>query len=142
MNFRIEGRGIVLAVLSVGLVVGAGCKSGGAPAAATAQEQPISEEQRELVQKEQDRLDGVERLRTGDASAHSCRKAKEVYEYSNTKILNTDSCSAEQLKLEQDAELRQARDQAVAERVQKMNEMRDKMEHNMKPVSGRNSAGQ
>ena len=142
MSFPVTRRTIVFAALLAGLVVGlAGCKSGGAQASQAPQE-PISEEQRVLVQKEQDRLDAVEQQRTGNASAHSCRKAKEVYEYSNTKIVDTDGCSAEQLKLEQDAEQRQAHDKVLAERMQKMNEMREKMEHNLKPVKAQNSPDQ
>ena len=143
MRFRGTGNSIMFAVLFAGLVAGlVGCKSSGTQQSQALQEPPISAEQRELVQKEQDRLDAVEQQRTGNSSAHSCRKAKEVYEYSNTKVLDTDGCSAEQLKLEQDAEQRQAHDKVLAERMQKMDEMRVKMEQNMKSFKRQNSADQ
>ncbi len=103
---------------------------------------PLSEEEQQLVLTEQQRLDSVEQQRTGDASAYSCRKAKEVYAYSNTKVLDTNGCSAEQLKLEQDAEQKQARDKAMADAGKRLNDMREKMEHNMKPVKGHDPADQ
>ncbi len=128
---------MTLVLFAAGLT---GCKSGGTQKGPALQDQPISEEERELVQKEQARLDDVEQQRTGNASAHSCRKAKEVYAYSNTKVVDTDGCSAEQLKLEQDAELKQAHDKVIAERIRAIGEMREKLEHNMKPAKGHSAA--
>ncbi len=130
---------MVLVLFAAGLT---GCKSGGTQEGQTLQEPPMSEEERGLVQKEQDRLDAVERQRTGNDSAHSCRKVKEVYAYSGTKVVDTNGCSAEQVKLEQDAEQKQARDKVIAERVRAIGEMREKLEHNMKPAKARDSDDQ
>ena len=142
-SLRVAGSGILFGILFAGTIGLTGCKSNGARERQAQedkalQEAPLSAEEQALVQQEQERLDGVEQQRTGDASTHSCRKAKEVYASSNTKVVDTNGCSAEQLKLEQDAEQKQARDKAAADVGKRLNDMRDKYGSMMKPVGSHN----
>ncbi len=58
----------------------------------------------------QEKLDAVEQKRTKNVYAHSCRKVTLASYMLNATTVDTSQCSAEQLKLEQEAEKRQASD--------------------------------
>lgn len=60
----------------------------------------------------QEKLDAVEQKRTKNVYAHSCRKVTMASYALNASSVDTSQCSAEQIKLEQEAEKRQMFDKA------------------------------
>ena len=64
---------------------------------------------------EQDRLDGIEQKRSGNAYAHSCRKVTSASADLNAVAVDKSQCSPDQLKLEEEAERRQPFDKAFAD---------------------------
>ena len=91
------------------------------------QSQETSDEaQRALVLKEQERLDGVEQKRTGNVYAHSCRKVTAVNYMLNANSVDTSGCSTDQLKMEQEAEQKQASDKVFGDMEKQARENREK----------------
>lgn len=59
---------------------------------------------RAIMLQAQEKLDAVEQKRTKNVYAHSCRKVNMASYALNASSVDTSQCSAEQLKLEQEAE--------------------------------------
>ena len=70
------------------------------------------EADRAVMLKAQEKLDAVEQKRTNNVYAHSCRKVTLASYALNSSNVDTSQCSAEQLKMEQEAEKRQMFDKA------------------------------
>jgi hypothetical protein len=124
MNFQRASIWIFLASLLVGAI---GCTS-----EATRERQQQAEARRKVAQEDeevqakessaeadhavmlqaQEKLDAVEQKRTNNVYAHSCRKVTMASYALNASNVDTSQCSAEQLKLEQEAEKRQMFDKA------------------------------
>ena len=71
---------------------------------------------------EQEKLDAVEQKRSGNVYAHSCRKVTAANMDLDAVAVDKSGCSAEQLRLEEEAEKRQVFDKAfedAAEREKK-----------------------
>lgn len=61
---------------------------------------------------EQEKLDAVEQKRTNNVYAHSCRKVTSANWQLNAVAVDKSGCSADQLRLEEEAEKRQVFDKA------------------------------
>ncbi len=124
MTLRQAGNWIALGLFAISLM---GCTS---EAARERQQQreaarQIAEEDQAVQDKQstefadravmlqaQEKLDAVEQKRTKNVYAHSCRKVTMASYALNASSVDTSQCSAEQLKLEQEAEKRQMFDKA------------------------------
>ena len=124
MNFQRASVWVLLGTLFVGLT---GCTS---EAARERQQQAearrkAAQEDEEVQAKEsseeadratmlkaQEKLDAVEQKRTNNVYAHSCRKVTLASYALNASNVDASQCSAEQLKMEQEAEKRQMFDKA------------------------------
>ncbi len=133
MKLKQVGIWILLALLAIGLT---GCTS---EATRERQQQreaarKVAEEDQNLQDKEvseqadraimlqaQEKLDAVEQKRTNNVYAHSCRKVTLASYALNATNLDTSQCSAEQLKLEQEAEKRQMFDNAFEDATKDRN---------------------
>ncbi len=133
MKLKQVGIWILLALLAIGLT---GCTS---EATRERQQQreaarKVAEEDQNLQDKEvseqadraimlqaQEKLDAVEQKRTNNVYAHSCRKVTLASYALNATNLDTSQCSAEQLKLEQEAEKRQMFDKAFEDATKDRN---------------------
>jgi HD-GYP domain-containing protein (c-di-GMP phosphodiesterase class II) len=76
---------------------------------------------RAIMLQAQEKLDAVEQKRTKNVYAHSCRKVTMASYALNASNVDTSQCSAEQLKLEQDAERSQVFDKAFEDAAQDRN---------------------
>ncbi len=130
MKLKQAGGWILLALLAVGLM---GCTSDAARERQQQREaaRKVADDDQTLLDKEnsdqadrammlkaQEKLDAVEQKRTKDVYAHSCRKVTLASYALNASNVDTSQCSAEQLKLEQDAEKRQMFDKAFEDAAQ------------------------
>ena len=124
MNFQRASVWVLLGTLFVGLT---GCTS---EASRERQQQAearrkVAQEDEEVQAKEgseeadratmlkaQEKLDAVEQKRTNNVYAHSCRKVTLASYALNASNVDASQCSAEQLKMEQEAEKRQMFDKA------------------------------
>ena len=122
MKLKQAGSWILLALLAIGLM---GCTSDAARERQQQREavRKVAEDVQDaqakdnseradlaVMLREQERLDAVEQKRTRDVYAHSCRKVTMGSYALNATNVDTSQCSPEQLKLEQEAESRQALD--------------------------------
>jgi len=77
---------------------------------------------RAIMFQAQEKLDAVEQKRTKNVYAHSCRKVTMASYALNASNVDTSQCSAEQLKLEQDAEKSLVFDKAFEDAKQGRNQ--------------------